>query len=87
MKTSEVRSKVHNSAITTQRPRSKNSHPAICYDRKSAIDQGPLTGGGVQTGGFPDLDFLVHFCPSWDFPDFSGISRFARGWCGDFPDS
>ena len=41
--------------------------------RLSSLSQGPLNGGGFQTGGFPDLDlsFLFFlFCPFWDFPDF-----------------
>ena len=37
-------------------------------------------------GGFP-----IWTCPSFfvllgPFPIFPGFSRFARGWCGDFPD-
>ena len=40
--------------------------------------QGPLNGG-VQTGGFPDLDLSFLFCP---FLSFLGLSRFF--W--DFPD-
>ena len=52
------------------------------------LDQGPLKGGGgVQTGGLPDLDLSFHFCPFCPFPIFPGFSRFARGWSGDFPDS
>ena len=42
--------------------------------------QGPLNEG-VSNGGFPDLDLSFLFCPF-----FSGISWFARGWSGDFPD-
>ena len=41
--------------------------------------QGPLNGGGFQTGGLPDLDssfpFLSFFVISrffWDFPDLLG---------------
>ena len=44
--------------------------------------QGPLNGGGVQTGGFPVWtcpSFFVIFCPFWDFPDFSGISPICSG--------
>ena len=29
--------------------------------------KGHQTGGGVQTGGFPDLDFFVLFCPFLSF--------------------
>ena len=45
--------------------------------------QGPLNGGG----GFPIWARPSFFCPFWDFPDFSGFSRFARGWSRDIPDS
>ena len=40
--------------------------------------------GGFKRG-FPDLDSSFVFCPFSSLPDFSGISRFARGWSGDFP--
>ena len=41
--------------------------------------QGPLNGGGFQTGGFPDLDLSFLFCPFWDFPDFSGSFPICSG--------
>ena len=44
----------------------------------------------LQTGGFPDLDLSLLFCPFvlfGTFPIFPGFSRFARGWSGNFPDS
>ena len=54
------------------------------------ISQGPLNGGGVQTGGvsrsglvLPFLSFFVLFGTSrlfWDFPDLLGDGP------GDFPD-
>ena len=35
--------------------------------------------GVFQTGGFPDLDFFVLFCPFLSFPDFSGIFPICSG--------
>ena len=35
--------------------------------------------GVFQTGGFPDLDLSFLFCPSWDFPEFSGIVPVCSG--------
>ena len=49
--------------------------------------QGPLNGGGFQTGGFPDLDLsflFVLFCPFWDFPNFSGIFLICSGMVRGF---
>ena len=37
-----------------------------------------------QTGGFPDLDLSVLFCPFWDFPDFSGIFPICSGMVRGF---
>ena len=50
--------------------------------------KGRQTGGGVQTGGFPDLDLFVLFCPFFfpfcDFPDFSGICPICSGMVRGF---
>ena len=40
--------------------------------------------GGVQTGGFPDLDLSFLFCPFWDFPDFSEIFPICSGMVWGF---
>ena len=42
-------------------------------------NQGPLNGGGFQTGAFPDLDLCFRFCP---FLSFLGLSRFFRDCSG-----
>ena len=41
---------------------------------------------GVSNGGVSGSGLVLPFCPFWDFPDFLGFSRFARGFSGIFPD-
>ena len=52
----------------------------------------PLFSRAAKRGGFKRGGFPIWTCPSsfvlfGTSPIFPGISRFARGWSGDFPDS
>ena len=61
----------------------------FAFDGPTFVSRAAKRGGGVQTRGFPMRtcpSFFVLVSPSWDFPDFSGFSRFVQGLFGDFPD-
>ena len=53
----------------------------------STLSQGPLNRG-VSNGGASRSGLVLPFFVLFGtFPIFPGLSRFARGWPGDFPDS
>ena len=64
-------------------------NPSFLWEfwRFGSVNSRAAKGGVFKRGGFPIWtcpSFFVLFCPFSDFPDFSGISRFARGWSRGF---
>ena len=64
------------------------SHPEPRISLELPWNQGPVDGG-FQTGGLPDLDLSLLFCPFYCLFVLFGLSRFLRDspdYFGDFPD-